>query len=151
MVRLATLDDLPALAALHKASFDAPWDVATLATFMQTDTVTVVGDPIRAMMITRVILDEAEIITLASALQQRRGGLARALLSDTASRLRRRGVAKIYLEVAANNFQALGLYRSAGFTQVGVRQDYYLNKDGLYSDALVLACQLGKGEIVTNG
>jgi ribosomal-protein-alanine N-acetyltransferase len=51
---------------------------------------------------------------------------------------RERGVEALYLEVRVSN-TAAGLYRSFGFTQVGVRKKYY---DHPVEDGLVMVLRL---------
>ncbi|HUN46622.1 MAG TPA: ribosomal-protein-alanine acetyltransferase, partial [Stellaceae bacterium] len=49
-----------------------------------------------------------------------------------------RGVEAITLEVAADNAPALSLYKSLGFSQVGVRAGYYRRPDATLMDAHLL-------------
>jgi len=94
-----------------------------------------------AMIMARVALDEAEILTLAVAPAARRKGAARALLDEAMARAASRGAANMFLEVAVSNAAARALYEQAGFIQVGQRRRYYA--DG--GDALVMARALGGG------
>ncbi|WP_377508632.1 GNAT family N-acetyltransferase [Octadecabacter sp. R77987] len=87
------------------------------------------GDDL-AMVIARVVLDEAEILTLATDPDHRRNGLARAVLQSCEARLRTRGVRRVFLEVAADNRAAQALYKGFGYIQAGERPDYYSRKDG---------------------
>jgi ribosomal-protein-alanine N-acetyltransferase len=61
-------------------------------------------------------------------------GLGRVLLAAAIARL---GDGEMFLEVAADNAPAIGLYQSAGFIQAGVRCGYYARSGGAV-DALVL-------------
>ncbi|MDE6570813.1 MAG: GNAT family N-acetyltransferase [Alphaproteobacteria bacterium] len=85
----------------------------------------------------RVVADEAEIITIGVAPNARRGGIAAAMLGIVAGELKKRGVKKIFLEVAENNTAARQLYAANGYTQIGVRPKYY---DGV--DAILMELQL---------
>ncbi len=44
----------------------------------------------------------------------------------------------MFLEVAAGNAAAIGLYEGAGFQRVGLRRGYYAKSEGPAEDALVL-------------
>jgi ribosomal-protein-alanine N-acetyltransferase len=68
----------------------------------------------------RIAPDEIEILNLAVATSFRRQGIAKALLSAVPQ-------AGIFLEVRASNLPARALYRSAGFTEIGIRKAYYQN------------------------
>jgi ribosomal-protein-alanine N-acetyltransferase len=48
------------------------------------------------------------------------------------------GAERLFLEVAADNWQALGLYLSGDFTEVGRRANYY-QRNGRGITALVLS------------
>lgn len=90
--------------------------------------------PAGAMILARVIADEAEVLTLAVDPAVQRHGLGRALLEQALATARQRGAAAMFLEVASGNEPGCALYAAAGFVTVGCRRGYY--PDG--SDALVL-------------
>ena len=73
----------------------------------------------------RVVLDEAELLTLAVDPAHRREGLGRACLLSFEEEAVARGAGKFHLEVAETNMPAIGLYRSAGWTETGRRKAYY--------------------------
>lgn len=72
---------------------------------------------------------------LAVAPDQRRAGVARALMDDLLDQARERGVSGLTLEVRVSNFAAQGLYRVYGFRVVAVRRGYYRDTG---EDALVM-------------
>ena len=45
----------------------------------------------------------------------------------------------LFLEVRASNTQAIALYDALYFNEVGVRPNYYPNKNGRREDALIMA------------
>jgi ribosomal-protein-alanine N-acetyltransferase len=73
----------------------------------------------------RLVADELQIEDLAVAAAWRRRGWGRRLLSLVVALARRRGATTAHLEVRRGNAAARGLYRSAGFAEVGERRDYY--------------------------
>ncbi|MEQ9812923.1 MAG: GNAT family N-acetyltransferase [Azospirillaceae bacterium] len=91
-----------------------------------------------AFILLRRAADEAEILALATLPAHRRQGHARCLVRTATACLARRGVARLYLEVAADNCPARALYRSLGFAEIGRRRGYYRREDGTI-DALVMA------------
>ncbi|WP_227284528.1 GNAT family N-acetyltransferase [Boseongicola sp. H5] len=92
----------------------------------------------QAFLLLRLLPPEMEILTLAVAPAARRQGLALALLDDTEMLARDQGVNRLFLEVAACNAPAVGLYVRAGFAKTGLRPAYYTHKDGTRDDALIM-------------
>lgn len=85
----------------------------------------------------RATVDEAELITIGVAPDARRTGIAAAMLGIMEGDLKRRGVKKVFLEVAADNTAAKNLYDQNGYIQIGRRPKYY---DGV--DAILMAKDL---------
>ena len=53
------------------------------------------------------------------------------MLGIVENELRRNGIKKIFLEVAADNDPARALYATNGFNQIGVRPKYYDGTDAI--------------------
>lgn len=70
-------------------------------------------------------VDEAELLNIAIAPAQQRRGQGRKLLNELLALARRHEMRRMVLEVRASNAAAIGLYRAAGFTDIGLRRDYY--------------------------
>jgi len=119
-----TATDAEALSALHATSFPAPWPAGDFATLLASPGVMGWrnGD---AFILVRAVADEAEILTLAVNPAQRRQGLASQLITQAFIWLAVMKVTRIFLEVAADNAAALGLYKHAGFSVCGQRKGYY--------------------------
>ena len=131
------------LAEIHAAAFpDArAWSSEEFATLLAQPGAILSGDS-RSFALLRVTLDEAEILTVATAPDHRRKGLASSVLSEAEASAQKSGVSSVFLEVAENNEAAKALYAKAGYTQVGRRPGYYMPKDGAAIAALVLRKQL---------
>lgn len=98
------------------------------------------GNP-AGFALARAVLDEAELLLLAVAPRARRRGVGGALLRSVIADARDRRVARLHLEVRAGN-DAVALYRSAGFEQVGQRRNYYKGAGGAQIDAQTFALSL---------
>ena len=85
---------------------------------------------------------EAEILTLAVAPWARRRGVGAALVEAVAIEAVARGAGALFLEVAADNDAAVGIYLKTGFEQAGLRRAYYARASGPAMDALVLRRRL---------
>ena len=129
-------------AAIHKTSFASPWSISEFERLLASADVVAdgagEGGAISAFVLSRVVADEAEILTVATDSSARGRGLATALIGYHLSRLLQRGVAELFLEVDESNQPALALYRRYGFVQVGARPGYYARPDGTKANALIL-------------
>ncbi|WP_051531675.1 GNAT family N-acetyltransferase [Sphingomonas sp. URHD0057] len=89
----------------------------------------------------RSIAGESELLLLAVLPSRHREGVGMRLLDDFIGQAQNDGIARVHLEVRDGN-PAISMYRSAGFTQVGRRRNYYHGADGLRFDALTYALEL---------
>ena len=82
-------------------------------------------------------LDECELlnITITSELQKK--GFGELMLKDLFSECREVNIVNIFLEVRKSNLLAIRLYKKNGFNEIGVRNNYYQNKDGK-EDAILM-------------
>jgi ribosomal-protein-alanine N-acetyltransferase len=86
-----------------------------------------------------LVIEEAEIYTLAVSAAFRRQGLGRLLLRHALQTATACGIRRALLEVRPSNAPALALYASLGFAVCGSRKKYYTDSG---EDALILACDL---------
>jgi ribosomal-protein-alanine N-acetyltransferase len=99
------------------------------------------GDETIGFSLVRSVADEAELLLIAVAPDHRRRGVGRRMLDDFLERARNDGIARVHLEVRDGN-PAVAMYRSAGFSPVGRRRNYYHGDDGKRFDAITLAHHL---------
>ena len=99
------------------------------------------ADGAAGFSLSRHVADEAELLLLAVVPGRRRRGIGRTLLDDFIDRARSIGVSRVHLEVRDGN-PAIEMYRSAGFSPIGRRRNYYRAKDGQQFDALTFALDL---------
>ncbi len=139
--RRATQADSGVMAAIHAAAFPAPdaWSRDVLSLQLELPGVFALLHPSGGMILVRVAAEEAEILTLAVAPEVRRGGIAKALLRETAMMAAGMGAAAIFLEVSVANSSARAAYAQAGFKPIGRGRQYYSYR----SDALVFRLGLG--------
>ena len=93
-------------------------------------------------VLSRIVLDEAEILTVAIAPEARGKGYSIPLLERHLDELSRRAVRNVYLEVEEGNYPALALYRRFGFEETGRREGYYQKADGTRVAALTMTLGL---------
>ncbi|MEM7745125.1 MAG: GNAT family N-acetyltransferase [Pseudomonadota bacterium] len=131
------------LVALDRLCFSdraASWSEAEYIDLAATEGGIILADPDAAagFLLMRIAADEAEILSLGVAPHARRQRLGASLVGSAIAIARLRGVARMFLEVAADNAPALALYDEAAFTPVGRRQAYYRRPDGARADALIM-------------
>ena len=149
VVTEARSDDANGLAAIHVTGFERGWDVAEFERLLADRTV--LGHLARpggrgiptGFALSRLVLDEAEILTVAVLPSARGAGLAKAILRLHFGRLAGRGARSVFLEVAEDNAPAIKLYRGFGFTEVGRRTGYYARPGRPPATAIVMRRPLG--------
>lgn len=127
------------MAATHAAAFatQRPWTAEEFAALLAQSTVAVLGDA-RCFALYRMVLDEAELLTIATRPDARRQGLATAAMTAFHADVTDRGGARCFLEVAADNQAARGLYPALGYRECGRRAGYYRREDARAADAIVM-------------
>ncbi|MFT4934868.1 MAG: ribosomal-protein-alanine N-acetyltransferase [Pseudoalteromonas distincta] len=132
------------LAALHAQAFDKPWsaqDIAALIGGAGAYAVMAQDEAPLGMVMSRILFEEAEILTLAVAPEARRRGVGSALVAAAAALARQGGALSLMLEVGEDNPGAIALYEASGFVQVGLRRNYY-DRGGRQIDALLMRLDL---------
>jgi [ribosomal protein S18]-alanine N-acetyltransferase len=138
----ATLRDAAAIAALHGKSFHRGWSDGEIENLLLDRNVVahraIVGRSLIGFILSRMAIDEAEILSVAVAPPRRGRGLSRRLVDLHLRRLAGIGVHRVFLEVDEGNIPARKLYARAGFHDVGRREAYYSDQRGRSAAALVL-------------
>ncbi|MDF1748881.1 MAG: ribosomal protein S18-alanine N-acetyltransferase [Alphaproteobacteria bacterium] len=138
------------IAALYALAFDDPWPEPSVRELLSVPgTWGMVAldsgnagsdDPNQPVgfILARVIVDEAEILSIGVPPQLRKAGIGHALLAAGLQRAQEIGATQVFLEVGKDNPAAMALYSHIGFRQVGMRKNYYRRSDGALVDALVM-------------
>ena len=134
--------DAAAIAALHAASFRRGWSEQEVEGLLTDRHViahrAMLGSTMVAFILSRLVEDEAEILSVAVARARRGRGLARNLLNLHLRRLAALGARAVFLEVDEHNAAAIQLYDRAGFHEISRRPNYYPGAGGQAVAALVL-------------
>lgn len=127
------------MAATHAAAFcnTRPWAQPEFESLLQNGAFAT-GDA-GCFALVRVILDEAELLTIATHPSQQRSGRAAAIMGDWQTKAAKRGATRAFLEVAADNTAAITLYHACGFRANGLRRGYYRTVGGRKVDAVMMA------------
>jgi Fur family transcriptional regulator, ferric uptake regulator len=161
-IRSCGLQHAGALARLHATLFEAAWDADTFKELMAfpgslafAAGPSVVGGVVGGvagslrkepwgLILGRVVVDEAEILTLGVAESRRRLGIAGRLIDKLCQAASKRGAQRLHLEVAESNSAARALYAGVGFRELGRRRGYYERAGAPPEDALNLCLTLGQ-------
>jgi ribosomal-protein-alanine N-acetyltransferase len=142
----ASARDASAIAALHGRSFRRGWTEQEVEGLLIDRHViahrAISGATLNGFILSRLVEDEAEILSVAIADRQRGRGLARALLNLHLRRLAGLGARIIFLEVDEHNVPALRLYQHAGFHEISRRPGYYPGTGTVAAAALILRREL---------
>jgi ribosomal-protein-alanine N-acetyltransferase len=138
----ATSRDAAAIAGLHAASFSRGWSEQEVEGLL-TDRHVIAhramsGAKLAGFIMSRLVQDEAEILSVAVSRARRGRGLARSLLNLHLRRLAALGARTVFLEVDEHNGPAIRLYARAGFREISRRPNYYQGAGGQAAAALVL-------------
>ncbi len=121
--------DLPAVDELEHRLFSDPWPRQFfLAAFTEPASVQRVAErngTVAGYLVATLRPPYAELQNLATAPEQQRCGVARALVVELLDTCRARGVRDLGLEVRVSNAAAQALYRGLGFHLMGLRRGYY--------------------------
>lgn len=125
------------VAALEKLCFSDPWSEKSIASELDNELscwlVALEDGTLAGYVGSQTVMGESDMMNLAVAPEQRRRGVARALVKALVEELRLQGSHSLTLEVRVSNLPARKLYDALGFVQVGRRPNYYVHprEDGL--------------------
>ena len=138
MIEIVRMNEshVAAVAELEKQNFSEPWpEIAVrseLTNKLALWLVALEGETVVGYVGSQTVLQEADMMNIAVAETHRRQGIARLLVEELICQL---DAYQLTLEVRASNAPAIALYEKLGFTQVGLRKNYYHKPK---EDALIL-------------
>lgn len=127
------------LAEIEKLCFSQPWSYESLAEEL--------SNPLAVFFVAEIdgktaayaglhhIIDEGYVTNIAVHPKFRRRGLATALVRVLDAYAKDNGLSMLSLEVRSSNAAAIGIYRNAGFDEIGVRPGFYENPK---EDAIIM-------------
>lgn len=139
-----TPDDL---ARLHAAAFrdQRPWSAVEFSELLDSHLVFLAEVP-HGFALGRVIVDEAELLTLAVDPNHQHQGLGRRAMAQYHQIASSKGALSSFLEVAETNDTARKLYDSIGYRQIALRPNYYRLTNGKIVGAVSMSCPITLGQ-----
>lgn len=125
---IAQREHIPLIALLEVKTFHDPWSERALELFLTDGGFCVAcleNDVLCAYCTVTTVLDEAQIINVATDEKFKRQGCARMVINRVLDECISRGISYISLEVRESNESAIALYSSLGFSVAGKRNGFY--------------------------
>lgn len=137
-------DDLDQVIDIENQTYEFPWTRGIFHDCLQVGYCCWVFEAegeILAYGVMSVAADEAHILTIVVAEYARRQGLGGKILEHLLGIARQRNASTVLLEVRPSNEAAIKLYQRIGFSEIGIRKDYYPDANGR-EDALVMGMDI---------
>ncbi len=122
-------DHVSQIAELEKICFSDPWDDRSIASELTNPLsywlVAEEGEMVAAYVGSQTVLGETDMMNIAVHPGFRRRGYAETLVNALIEGLTERKSQCLTLDVRESNHAAIALYEKLGFTQIGLRKNYY--------------------------
>lgn len=145
ILRDMTEDDLESVLRIEREVHTYPWTQGNFSDALRGKYVCKVheseADGIIGYAVLMMAVDEAELLDIAIDAKHQRMGFGGEMLEELAALARRANMRRMVLEVRVSNEAAVGLYRKFGFTDIGLRRDYYQAAYGR-EDAILMGREL---------
>ena len=127
-----SLEHIAEINELEKLCFSLPWSRQALISQLPDDMhmfIAAIGDDGQVLGYVGMmyVLDEGYISNVAVSPEHRRLGIADALINALIDRANEKDLSFVTLEVRKSNVPAIELYIKNGFSEVGLRKNYYTN------------------------
>ena len=143
-LRPATETDIPEVLKIEELSFTDPWTEGMfLSSIGENIDFTLLLDgvtPVGYSILDRRVEGEAELHSIAVIPSYRGRGLSNLLMDKMILDCEGNGVTAIFLEVRVSNTAVRLLYRKYGFSEIGVRRNYYKSPT---EDAVIMQRRAG--------
>ena len=143
IVRRCTSCDIESVHKIEEKSFSDPLKKETMAKDLERESYfcyALFEEEIISFISFEKVFDEGQIISVATDPDFKGKGYAKKLFNEVLNSAKEKGISFFTLEVRSNNENAIALYKSLGFKEVGVRKNYYQNPT---CDARLMDLQIG--------
>lgn len=131
IVEKMTADHVPQVAGLEKLCFSAPWSENSISSELGNPLslwlVALDGETVAGYVGSQTVCGETDMMNIAVHPDYRRQGIGETLILSLVEALKEKDSHALTLEVRASNAPARALYEKLGFSQVGLRKNYYRN------------------------
>lgn len=124
-------EDVRAVSEIEGICFSDPWSYETIKDGLDGsfDSWLILEEEgtVAGYCVFRVIAGEGELLRIAVLPGFQGRGLSKKLMDQVEEYSIKKGVESMFLEVRESNHRARNLYKSYGFSEEGIRKNYYLN------------------------
>ena len=129
-VKIFSTEHIPEAAEIERLCFSEPWSENSLAYMCSENPFAIAvvdreNGRLAAYGGVQYVLDEGNIVNIATHPDYRRRGLATVVMRELEARLSNKGVLTVYLEVRQSNLPARKLYEKEGYVPSRVIKNYY--------------------------
>ena len=122
---------VPQVAELEKLCFSDPWSEQSIASELDNVLalwyVALDDDRVVGYIGSQTVCGETDVMNIAVHPDYRRRGIGQILIEELVREVKNLGSISLTLEVRSSNAPAVSLYEKLGFSQVGLRKNYYRN------------------------
>ena len=122
---------VPQVAELEKLCFSDPWSEQSIASELDNILalwyVALEDDRVVGYIGSQTVCGETDVMNIAVHPDYRRRGIGQILIEELIREVKNLGSISLTLEVRDSNIAAVSLYEKLGFSQVGLRKNYYRN------------------------
>lgn len=149
ILREMTLEDLDEVLDIENKTFPIPWSrdsfkMEVKDNLLSTYLVAEVDGKIVGYAGIWIIIDEGHITNIAVDEEYKGKSIGNSLLMGLIKQCVNNNIYKMTLEVRKSNLVAINLYKKYGFTEEGIRKNYYAAEK---EDALIMWKTIEKGEL----
>lgn len=148
LIRPMEIMDIKRVMKVERAAYEFPWTPNIFRDCLRVgyyccvieDNTEVIGHAVMSYAV-----GECHILNVCILPEYQRQGMGKRVIKQLLEVGERNGARIAFLEVRLSNIAAYQLYESLGFTEVGIRKDYYPAEEGR-EDAMILAYDMGSDQ-----
>lgn len=148
LIRPMEIMDIKRVMKVERAAYEFPWTPNIFRDCLRVgyyccvieDNTEVIGHAVMSYAV-----GECHILNVCILPEYQRLGMGKRVIKQLLEVGERNGARIAFLEVRLSNIAAYRLYESLGFTEVGIRKDYYPAEEGR-EDAMILAYDMGSDQ-----
>ena len=136
--------DVVSVMEIERTIYEFPWTAGNFKDCLESGyqcDILIFKNEISGYAVQMKILDDVHLLNVSVAKNFQNIGVGRFFLDNLIAESKKIELKKMVLEVRRSNSPALCLYDSLGFSEIGIRKNYYPNRNGR-EDAIIMGATL---------